>query len=369
MVIRELSALSFRNFQELRVSFSDRINVLTGQNGHGKTNIVEGIYFLNHLDSFRTHRLGDLIAQGSSVGYLQGIIKTGENAQKVRVVISRRGRKVSIDELPIPKLSGYVAAYFALVFNPDHLYLFRHVPAERRWLLNRYLSFSDPAYLNALREFRVVHAQKNQLLKRGELSSLPAWNQLFAARSYAILANRSTFAERVNPVLGEVFALLTGRTEALRLAVHASLAGTEEKMVETLDRARDAEARAGHALFGPHRDDLRLTLGQQSPERGSPGGGGRPDALFSQGEYRAALLALQLALGRLLETERGFRPVLILDDVFSELDAAVRERLLGYLPRLSNQMFITTTDWQQPMHVTGARIMEIQAGRVAAVRE
>jgi len=362
MVIRELSALSFRNFRELRLSFSDQINVLIGQNGHGKTNIAEAIYFLNHLDSFRTHQLGELITQGQSLAHVQGILYTQESDKKVRVEISRRGRKVTVDENPVPKFSAYVADYFALVFNPDHLYLFRHVPAERRWLLNRYLSFADPAYLNALREFRVVHAQKNQLLKRGELSSLPAWNQLFAARSYAILVNRSAFAGRVNPVLAESFALLTGREEILRLEVHASLAGTAEAMTETLARAKDSEARMGHALFGPHRDDVRLTLGDVSR-------GGRRDTLFSQGEYRAALLALQLALGRLLETERGFRPVLILDDVFSELDATVRERLLHYLPRLSNQMFITTTEWTEPMHVPGARIMEIQAGRVAAVKE
>ncbi len=364
MVIRELSALSFRNFPELRLSFSDRINVLIGQNGSGKTNIVEGIYFLNHLDSFRTHQLGDLIAQGNTVGYLQGILTTGESDQKVRVELSRRGRKVTVNEVAIPHLSTYVAAYFALVFNPDHLYLFRHVPAERRWLLNRFLSFSDPAYLNALREFRVVHAQKNQLLKRGDLSSLPAWNQLFAARSNAIMKDRSAFAERVNPALGEMFARLTGREEPLRLAVRASLTGPEEQMLESLERAREAEARAGHALFGPHRDDVRLTLGADAKDRNE-----RRDTLFSQGEYRAALLALQLALGRLLEIERGFRPVLILDDVFSELDGPVRERLLAYLPHLNNQLFITTTEWPEPMHVTGARVMEIQAGRVAAVRD
>jgi DNA replication and repair protein RecF len=365
MVVRELSALDFRNFKELRVSFSGRINVLIGQNGQGKTNVVEAIYFLNHLDSFRTHQLGDLIAQGQPLGHIQGILNTRESDKKVRVEISRRGRKVMVNETPVSKLSSYVSDCFALVFNPDHLYLFRHVPAERRWLLNRYLSFADPAYLNALREFRVVHGQKNQLLKRGELSSLPAWNQLFAERSYAILTDRSAFVGRVNPLLSEAFSLLTGRADVLRLEVHASLAGSVEAMTESLARARDSEARVGHALYGPHRDDVRLTL----VDGAKGAGGGRRDALFSQGEYRAALLALQLALGRLLETERGFRPVLILDDVFSELDASVRERLLDYLPRLANQMFITTTEWTEPMHVPGARIMEIQAGRVAALKD
>jgi DNA replication and repair protein RecF len=166
----------------------------------------------------------------------------------------------------------------------------------------------------------------------------------------------------VNPVLGDVFTLLTGRSETLRLEIRTSLGGTAEEMAQSLANARESEARAGYALLGPHRDDVRLSLADAS-------GSKRRDALFSQGEYRAALLALQLALGRVLEAERDFRPVLILDDVFSELDASVRQRLLAYLPRLSNQLFITTTKWAEPMHVPGARIMEIQTGRVASVKD
>jgi len=118
--------------------------------------------------------------------------------------------------------------------------------------------------------------------------------------------------------------------------------------------------------LGPHRDGLRLALvaGDSSPANSS----GRPDTLFSQGEYRAALLALQLALGRLMEEERGFRPVLILDDAFSELDDAIRARLYDELGRLANQMFITTTEPLHPLHAAGARIMEVRAGRVVSVR-
>lgn len=245
-----------------------------------------------------------------------------------------------------------------MVFSPDHLYLFRHAPSERRWLVNRYLSFVSPTYLKALREFRQVHAQKNQLLRHGELSSLPAWNRLFAERSNAILTDRLAFSERIHPVLSEVFSLLTGRTEALGLELRPSLRGDVREMTDALARAREAELRAGHALLGPHRDDVRLIL---------EGKGG--DALFSQGEYRAALLALQLGLGRLMAAERGFHPVLILDDVFSELDAPIRERLLQYLARLPNQMFITTTDWIPTMHVPGARVMEIRSGCVTVVKE
>lgn len=358
MVIQELSAVSFRNFSELRIRFSERINVISGLNGHGKTNLAEAIHFLSHLDSFRTHRMENLIAKGQSVSQIQGFIRIDEIERKTRIEISHRGRKVEVDNHPIPTISTYISNYFSFVFNPDNLYLFRHIPAERRWLVNRYLSFVSSGYLKSLREFRFVQAQKNQLLRRGELAGLPAWNQLLAERSNAILIDRMALAQRVSPLLSDVFSQLTGRRESLWLELRPSLNGSAREMTEVLARAREAELRAGHALLGPHRDDVRLVL----KGRGS-------DALFSQGEYRAALLALQFGLGRLMEAERGFRPVLILDDVFSELDAATRERLLQYLTQLPNQIFLTTTEWPPSMHVPGARVMEIRSGHVTVVKE
>src|SRR5574341_441904 len=292
MVIEEFAALGFRNMEPIRIEFSSAINVIHGANGQGKTNLVEGLYFLSHLDSFRTHNLGTLIARGAPQCSLQGIVANDDMRRKARVELTRRGRRVWLDEQRVPKLSAYVSSFFALVFNPDSLYLFRHVPAERRWLVNRVLSFRDARYLATLRELRVVHAQKNQLLKRGEISSLPAWNQLLADKSYAIVTERARFTARINAGLAGTFSRLTGRDEALQLEYEPSLAGEPGDMLQALERAREQEVRAGHALLGPHRDGLRLILGRH------PEAPGRLDTLFSQGGYRAALLAFQLDLGR-----------------------------------------------------------------------
>jgi DNA replication and repair protein RecF len=357
MVVHEFGALNFRNYRELFVRFSDQVNVLLGLNGQGKSNLVEGIYFINHLESFRTHQLDLLVMAGESAAQVQGTVSNDGIERKVRVEVSRRGRKVWLDEAPVAKLSEYVSRFFALIFNPDSLYLYRHFPLERRWFFNRYLSFVDPAYLHLIREFRVVHAQKNKLLKQGDLASLPAWNELFAAKSYAILARRTALVEAINRALPEVFRRLTGQEEPLRMELHASLKGQPAQALDALRRAQDNEARMGFALLGPHRDDFRMVLGT-----------GRREAVFSQGEYRTALLALKLSLGRLLETERGFVPVLVLDDVFSELDATRRQRLAEYLLPLRNQVFITATEPLESFHVPAARIMEIRAGHVVAER-
>ncbi len=376
MVIEELGAQAFRNYRELFVRFSPRVNILLGENGQGKTNLAEGIYYVAALDSFRTHAFTQLIQQGQPHALLQAAVSAQDTAQKARIEISRSGRRVWLNQAPVQRLSSYVSAFFALVFNPDSLYLYRNFPAERRLFFNRFLAFLDHGYLVSLQEFKVVHAQKNKLLKSGEISSLPAWNQLFVERNHAMLNKRLKAAEEVNALLAGMFAALTGRRERLRLVYRPSLQGEPAEALRTLEQAREQEAERGHAVLGAHRDDFRMVLDSPSapaangePVPQASPGEGRREPLFSQGEYRVALLALLLAVSQLVEARLvrargGFRPVLILDDVFSELDGGVQARLAAHLQGLANQIFITTTRSVDPLHVPDARIMEIREGRV-----
>lgn len=364
MVIQELAAIDFRNYAQARVGFGEHINVLVGSNGQGKSNLAEAIYYLLHLDSFRTHDGNQLVRQGQGVAQLQGIVRPNDVADKVRVEISRQGRKVWWNEAPILKLSAYVNRTFALVFNPDTLYLYRHVPAERRLFYNRFLSFLDPNYVRELVLFRQVHAQKNGLLKQGDLAGLDAWNKLFAERSRAIMQHRAAFIEDLNGLLPELFSGLTGRSEILKLRYHASFKGNPEEFEQQLQEAREQEARLGYAVLGPHRDDYRMTMAPLEEAGGKDAL--RREMQFSQGEYRGALLALTLALDRFLEQRKGFRPVLILDDAFSELDVRVRTAVASHLLGMSNQIFITTTERLEPFQAAGTRIMEIRAGQVVA---
>lgn len=159
---------------------------------------------------------------------------------------------------------------------------------------------------------------------------------------------------RLNDRLPTLFTRLTGRQEVLGLTYEPSLKGEPSADAATLDRVREQEVQAGHALYGPHRDDFRLVLEQR-----------RSESTFSQGEYRIALLALKLALNELLRDHMGFRPVIILDDLFSELDAGVQERLVDHLRAIDNQIFITTTQPPPVLQGPGVQIMEIRDGRIA----
>jgi DNA replication and repair protein RecF len=203
---------------------------------------------------------------------------------------------------------------------------------------------------------------------------LDAWNRLFAERSRAIMAQRTAFVNALNEALPGLFTALAGRPERLRLRYQPSLKGEPEQIARQLAEAQEQEARLGHAVLGPHRDDFRLAMhgaedatdagGTQTP---APEGGAlRREAHFTQGEYRAALLALTLVLDRFLAQRKGFRPIVILDDALSELDARVRDAVAAHLLGMPNQIFITTTARLDPFQAAGARIMEIRAGQVVS---
>lgn len=353
MVIRTLSALHYRNLNEIVVEFSEGVNLLYGDNGQGKTNLVESIYFITHLDSFRTGQLSALIQNGQRAGHIQALIDSHGQTCKATVEITPRGRRVWLDDEPIRRLSEYVGRFFSIVFNPENLFAFRQQPHERRMTLDRYLSFLEPEYVAELREFRTIHAQKNQLLKAEQRPDLADWNGLFAQKCYTIGAYRSALIAGLNPLLSQVHQRLVGGESALRLVYQPSLSGPVEAMRERLAAVEPQEVRSRFALFGVHRDDVQLVDGH-----------GRESEQFSQGEFRLALLALKLAMSEYLAGREKSRPVLIFDDVFSELDQTVHQRLTKELTRLSNQIFITATDRQPGEQMPGARIMEIRDGNV-----
>jgi len=354
MVIQEFGLVQFRNYQDLFVEFSNRINFFIGRNGQGKTNLAEGIYYLAHLSSFRTRRLGELLRSGAPRGYIQGAVTRDDFPLKARIELSRQGRRVWLDEEAIARTSRYISEFYVFLFNPERLYGYRQQPAERRALFNRYLAFIDAGYLNTVKGYRVVLAQKNRLLKNGEKSSLPDWNKLFVQKSYDIILERAESVSAINQHLAGIFHQLTGRQERLRLVYLPSLRGDAAEGARVLERVAERERLVGHALYGPHRDDFRLEFAGSGSEE-----------LFSQGEYRAAWLALQMAMSRLMTERMRFRPVWILDDLFSELDQGVCGRVLDVLAAGTNQVFITTTELPRHLRLPEGRIMEIESGRVA----
>lgn len=357
MVIRELGLIDFRNYRELFVGFDAHINVFIGRNGQGKTNLLEAIHLLTHLESFRTRRLAPMIRNGGPLAQLQAVVETADSVHRARIELTPRGKRVWLDDGPVPKVSAYISTFFSLLFNADRLYEYRQFPGQRRTFFDRYLSFLDAAHLEDLKAMREVLQQKNRLLKSPQPRGLAEWDELFLAKSYAIVKRRQDMAQQVGDRLASLFAALTGRGETLGLRYRPSLKGDPGEWPERLRQVAARERDLGHAVVGPQRDDYRLTLD-----------GEREDEAFSQGEYRVGMLALILAMNGVLEERLHFAPALLADDLFSELDPHIQRQVMGHLERLPNQVFITTTHSIEQLFPASARVREIRAGRVDQAR-
>lgn len=352
MVIQEFGCAHFRNYGEVFLRFSEKVNIFVGKNGQGKTNLAEAIYFLSNLDSFRIHKLEKLIQEGQPSTEVKAKIEKKQIQYKSHIELSKQGRKIWLNAEPVKKVSDYVSMFYSTVFNPDNLYLHRHHPHERRAFIDRYISFIDPVYLVEIRAFRSLLQQKNKLLKSGDYSSLADWNKLFAEKSCVIVEKRRKSTKEINDSLPEKVAPLLGQGKNITLSFFPSLKGTPEKILDHLERVKEAEIRAGHSLLGPHRDDFRMESG------------GRGEDFFSQGEYRISLLSLKFTLSSLLEEKLSFRPIIILDDLFSELDAVTKVNLVQYLNTIPNQVFITTTAKEDGSGFPQAEVMEIEGGKI-----
>ena len=337
MVIHNLELREFRNYPHLEVDFSPHINFIHGNNGHGKTNLVEALYYLCNLDSFRTRKIPPLLKHQNELALLKASIEQKNVCYSIRITLSKKGKKVFLNEKSYQKTSEHILSFFSLAFTPDDVNLFRAIPNERRRFFDRTFSFMDAAYFFEMQELNQVLAQKNALLRKKETSQLPLWNDLLASISQKVGQRRRAFVDLLNQDLSSFFEKMTGRSEKLTLAYKPSFEGQRLEdlpwMKKALEKVEERELKYGHALLGPHRDDYRLFL----DDRGDRD-------FFSQGELRVTNLALKMAINQLLSKHYKFFPVLIFDDLFSELDDQVNEKILNFFSALHNQIFITSTE-------------------------
>ncbi len=379
-MISTFSALHFRNLNlSGPVQCSPRLNVLIGNNGQGKTNFLEGVHFLHHLSSFRTPRLERLLGFSHPDCWLQGKLLMGDITEKIKIHIVKQGRQLWREETLVRRLSDWVALHHLVVFHPAGLHQRKRSPAERRGVLDRFLCSTDKNYLEALRNFRQAHEQKNQLLKQGQHATLPEWNHLFARSGCAIVDARLRLTTRINGELCRIHQQLMGQQWTqnaqyqLELRLEPSLQGSQQEWESHLAKVQKREIQAGHCLYGPHRDDAPMYLGirHDSPTRKtSLKTQSFAEYLFSQGEHRIAFLALQFTLNALFSKQfTQQNAIMLLDDLFSELDPSACERVLEQLDQHSNQTFITTTQANQAILPKQATVFRVDQGMVTNLQQ
>lgn len=330
-------------------------NVFSGDNGQGKTNLLEALYAVCTLRSFRTSRLADLISIGRTEGKIAARLHRDELDRIYELELRERGRTARIDGKVIRPISRYFGQFNVVLFAPEDLAVVRGSPGNRRKFLDRSVFNWSPEYLPLSQDYDKVLRSRNQLLRdlqsgktswqRGE-GLLEVYDQQLARSGAQVMAQRVLFLEQLREhvmmgfesimksglELGLDYACKDELRAALEFPVEQRFTALEEALGSLLRSRWSLDRARGTTSIGPHRDDLLFTLSRQ------------PAATFaSQGQTRAMVLAWKTALLTLLQRTREESPVLLLDDVSSELDPRRNQYLFAFLSDLGAQSFITTT--------------------------
>lgn len=348
MRLSRLRLRDFRNLKALDLELGPGITVFHGDNGQGKTNLLEAVYFLATLKSFRGAKNPQMVRSGGECARLDGRLVARGLPRDCSVRLKPRGRVVQLDGKSPRSLRGYFDVIKAVAFVPSDLRLVDGVPDGRRAWLDRAAFTADPIHLDVVRRYDSVLKQKNALLRTAqrarrapEPSQLALWNGELISAGVELLGRRMDFLEAFMPVFRALHEGLTGAAKGrvelrYRGCVGKEARGDRDAMaVELLQRveaAAEVEARRGFGAVGPHRDDWELHVGGEALR-----------GFGSQGQVRTAALALRVAEVVLARERSGTTPLFLLDDVSSELDPHRNRRLMARLEELEAQVLVTTT--------------------------
>ena len=340
MLIKRIGLKNFRNHQSLSFEFTDHLNILTGLNAVGKTNIVEAIYYLSLGRSFRTSEDIDLIKKNHERAEIDATILEGELTRKIKIIITKTGRMVMINGKNISKLSELSKCVNVILFQPKDVMLFSGPPRDRRNFLDIAISKKSSIYLDYISRYDKVLKERNDLLKMDKVDQtlLDVTTELMVKLSGSIISYRQMYVKDINDILNKITRALTGEKGKFELKYYPFVpydADFQENAKKAFKRAEESDFKHKQTSIGIHREDISISLN------------GRDIATFgSQGENRIAALALKLSPYFLIE-DRDKKPIIVLDDVMSELDNTNQERLIKFL-RKFDQVFITGTKLDIP---------------------
>ncbi len=360
----------FRNIEAADVSFTPGVNLLLGDNAQGKTNLLEAIALPALGKSFRGVKDADLIRFGQSEARV--VVDYADSIRDVRLSATLgvgRRRKMEQNGLPVARLSELIGGLRVVLFCPEHLFLIKSGPELRRSFLDMAICQIRPMYLSALQRYNKILKERNRLLKDASESesarrvleaTIGVWTEQLAREGALVCRYRAEYCEKVDRVAAEVFSDMTGGRETPKFTYEGTAhlpqaedyldeKKTERALRDLLYGSVEREVGAGYTLWGPHRDDIDITLNGVSARH-----------FASQGQQRSLALAMKLAEGEICAESCGEYPVLLFDDVFSELDASRRDYLTGRIRE--RQVILTGCEPQIAEKYQDVNIIEVKAG-------
>ncbi len=360
MYLTTLALQDYRNIAALSFAPGQGVNVICGDNGQGKTNLLESIFLLTGARSFRSGRDAALIRREREFSVIQAGFFSEGRPQTIRLTVSDKGRAANLNGTGEKKAAALAGHFCCVVFSPEHLELMKGAPDNRRRFLDTALCQISPGYLDILKTYTRLLGQRNSLLKdcgyvSAALDLLEVYDEQFVRAAAALSEMRRAFVAELLESARETYRAISNGRETLSFRYCSTLFGEEpaglENGLHALAQAREADRRSGFSTLGPHRDDLLVTLNGESAR------------LFgSQGQQRSAVLALKLAEAELMHKKLGERPVLLLDDVLSELDPGRQDFLVEKV--LGAQAVITCCEPEVVVRRADAKVFRMRGGRL-----
>ncbi len=351
-MISDLRLQQFRSYRDASFEFGDAVNIIVGPNGSGKTNLLEALLVVAHGSSYRVGD-ADLLQFDADWMRLDAHLEPADGLRTVKLVTTPRQQKTyEIDGKSYQRLSLQHIVPVVL-FEPNHLQLLHGSPDVRRSYLDDILEQTTPGFSSYRRNYRRILSQRNALLKRPKqpgAQELFPWNLRLSELGATIARSRANLCAEFADSLPQTYADISRADTKVTIMYNPKfeLAGYESHLLSKLESHIYEDAARGFTAYGPHREDFTVTFD-----------GRAADEFASRGETRTALLALKIIELQLLEAVRGQTPLLLLDDVFSELDGSRRRALTGFLQRY--QTFLTTTDADVVVkHFTDSTIIPLE---------
>lgn len=367
MQLNSLKLINFRNYENLYLEFNKKVNLLIGKNGQGKTNIVESIYMLSFGKSFRTNKDKEIIKFETENLYVGGNYTKYDTNSLIEVAIGKNKKGIKVNRIHIQKIQELLGNLNVVIFSPEDLRLVKDGPRERRSFIDKEISQIMPKYYNYLINYNKILSQKNRLLKSNKIDTnlLDVYDESLSTFGGYIYILRRDFIKKISDIANNMHGSLTNNIEDLQITYKNQLNITDEdtvsdakeKLYNKLISSRPHDMDVRTTRYGIHKDDLNIFVN------------GLDVRLYgSQGQQRTASISLKLSEIELIKNEVGENPILILDDVFSELDETRQKLLVDNLEDV--QMFITTAEiaHKSIFNKENTTIFNIEKGKVISIQ-
>ncbi|MGL5540677.1 MAG: DNA replication/repair protein RecF [Erysipelotrichaceae bacterium] len=362
MIVEELKLQHFRNYASLSITFGSGINFLYGLNAQGKTNILESLYYLSTTKSHLTSSDQQLIEHGQEYFAIEGRLRRQKQAIPLRIVRNKNGKHLLRSGIVVKSNAAFIGELNAVLFCPEDLYLFQGPPRNRRRFVDLEISKLSKSYTRTLSTYENLLKERNAILKspQPDVRYLDVLDAQLAPLMKVVFMQRTQFLKQLFSMASLFYQEVSNDQTMIEwryLSVFSQLDAEpkEEAFLALLKKSRERDLQQKVTTQGVHKDDIRFYLNGKDLEH-----------FGSQGQKRTVLLALKFGLVRLIHAMLGEYPILLLDDVFSELDERRREALLHHLQG-DVQIFITTTDRIRLHHTNSITYFKVEQGSITQV--